>query len=226
MIKAALEQALVKINITPKEFSELLIRLLDYGVINRDESQVESELYDRYIRCAELLEEYLSVMHITVQHDQRFCFVRVYPPGAVVPGMQSLDDLPFNNGFRYKPSQQEIAIILVLRVEYEKALREGKVDEKGCVMLSTEGLLIGLKNLLKRTLPESQTERKVLFSRLKQLRLIKYQQDADLDLEDSWLSIQPAIISFVSDDVLKRLYPADAPSTVSAIDALEVEDVL
>ena len=220
MIVDAIEEELEKLNITKNEFSELLIRFLDYGVITRDESQVETVLYDRYLQCAEILEDYLSLMKVVIQHDRKFCFIRAFPPGAIVPGVQSGDDVPFNSGFRTKPSQQDVAVILVLRVEYEKALREGQVDEKGCVMLSLEGLAIALKNLLKRTLPENQGERKAVFRHLRQLRLIKFNSESDLDSEDSWLSIQPSITSFVSDEVLGQLYPQEA------VEVLENADVL
>ena len=210
----AIEMALSPLNISADEFSELIIRLLDYGMINRDESQVESTLYDRYVRCADIVEDYLSLIHVVIQHNSQFCFVRIYPPGAIVPGLQSHDALPFNQGFRIKPSQQEVGVILVLRVEYEKALREGQVDEKGCVMLSLENLVIVLKNLLKRALPDNQGERKALFKRLKQLRLINFNNESDLDVEEAWLRIQPSITSFVSDEVLAQLYPNDIkPST-------------
>jgi hypothetical protein len=124
--------------------------------------------------------------------------------------IQSHDAVPFNSGFRTRPSQQEVGVIIVLRVEYEKALREGQVDEHGCVMLPLESLAIALKNLLRRALPDNQGERKVLFKHLRQLRLINFNSDSDLDLEDSWLSIQPAITSFVSDTVLDQLYPNDS----------------
>lgn len=206
-IHTVIDHTLEPLTISSQEFSELIIRLLDYGMINRDESQIESVLYDRYVQCAELVESYLSVMKVIIQHDRKFCFVRVYPPGAVVPGLQSLDDVPFNQGLRTKPSQQEVAVILVLRVEYEKALREGQIDEKGCVMLPLESLAIALKNLLKRALPESQVERKTLFKHLRRLRLITFNHESDLDVEDSWLKILPSITSFVSNDVLSQLYP-------------------
>ncbi len=216
MISEAIEAQLDKLNITPLEFSELVIRILDYGVITRDESQVETQLYDRYLQCSELVEDYLSIMKVILQHDRKFCFVRAYPPGAVVPGVQSEDDPPFSSGFRTKPSQQEVAVILVLRVEYEKSLREGKVDEKGRVMISLEGVSIAMKNLLKRTLPEAQGERMAIFRHLRQLRLIKFNSETDLDSEDSWISIQPSITSFVSDQVLSHLYPPQQPAAEPA----------
>lgn len=220
MMSELLNEALKPLNISIDEFSELIIRLLDYGVINRDESQVETVLYDRYVQCSEIVLEYISVMKITLQHDARFCFVRAFPPGSVVPGLPSDDEnSAFSGGFRVRPTQQEVAVILVLRVEYEKSLREGKVDEKGCVLLSMEALVIALNNLLKRTLPESLTERKTLFKHLRQLRLIKLKSEADVETDDGWLSIQPAITSFVSDDVLSALYPADGVAV--SVDVLD-----
>jgi hypothetical protein len=214
MFEAIIAEKLKDFSITMDEFSELVIRLLDYGVINRDESLVETRLYDRYLQITELIEDYLSILKVKIQHDKKFCFVRLYPPGAVVPGLADDEHSAFNSGFRVRPSQQEVAVILTLRVEYEKSLREGQIDDNGCALLSVEGLAIAMKNLLKRSLPESQGERKTTFRHLRQLRLIQYNSEADLDSADSWISIQPAISSFVSDDVLSELYPVGKVSPV------------
>ncbi|CAA0100119.1 Uncharacterised protein [BD1-7 clade bacterium] len=213
---SALDEALSTLEISSDEFSELVIRLLDYGVINRDESQIEQQLYDRYLQCTELVEEYLSVLKVRLQHDRQFSFLRVFPPGSEVPGMPDQDNGAFNSGFRTRPNQQEVAVILALRVEYEKALREGQVDEKGQVMLPVEGLAIAMKNLLKRSLPDNQGERKTLFKRLRQLRLVHFNAEMDLDSAESWLSIQPAITSYVNDDVLTQLYPPSEKSSDTA----------
>lgn len=209
MIADAIRNSLKVLNITLDEFSELVVRLLDYGVITRDKSQIEARLYDRFVQCEALVEDYLSITRVRLQHDTRFSFIRVFPPGATVPGMIDIDDSAFNSGFRVKPSQQDIAAILVLRVEYEKSLREGQVDEKGCVLIPLEGLAISHKNLLKRPLPDSHGERLAIFKRLRQLRVIDFNIDDDLNSNDSWISIQPSITSLVSDEVLSVLYPAD-----------------
>lgn len=224
----ALDAQLLKVQLTRDEFSEVLIRLLDYGVLSRDESQVEAALYDRYLQCDALVEDYLRLIGVRIQHDRQFNFVRVFPPGAVVPGMADDDNAPFNSGFRTKPTQTEVAVILVLRAEYQKSLREGQVDEKGCAMLSLEGLSIAMNNLLKRNLPEGQVERRTLFRRLRQLRLIQFNLEDDLDSDESWLRIQPSITSFVSDEVLSGLAlgleddpcPDDAPTAIPDDDSL------
>ncbi|MEY8264393.1 MAG: DUF4194 domain-containing protein, partial [Bermanella sp.] len=160
-----IEQLLEKEGVSLKEFSELLIRLLDYGVLCRDESQVEQTLYDRYLRLETLVQDYVSLLAIRIQHDRRFQFVRCFPPGAQVPGMED-DTQAFNGGLRVRLNQNEVALVLVLRSQYDKALREGQVDEQGCVLVSLESLSIALKNLLSRSLPEQLTERKNLFRRL------------------------------------------------------------
>ena len=199
-----IEQLLEKEGVQLKEFSELVIRLMDYGVICRDESQVEQVLYDRYLRIEEIVHDYISLMAIRIQHDRRFQFIRCFPPGSQVPGMEE-DDQPFNSGMRVRLSQNEVALVLVLRSQYDKALREGLVDEQGCVMVSLESLSIALKNLLGRSLPEQLTERKNLFRRLRQLRLIQLANEDAFEHAEFWLKVRPMIMSYVSDDVLSTL---------------------
>jgi hypothetical protein len=207
-----LDKNLDTVGLTSSAFSELIIRLLDYGVISRNESQIEASLYDRYLQCIDIVEDYLAPMHLVLVHDSQFRFIRVFPPAAVVPGVAdgNSQDSPFQTGFRTKPSPNAMAVILILRVEYEKALREGKVDELGQVLLPLEELVITMKNLLKQSLPESQGERQSLFRQLRQLRLIKVNPETDLALEisqDSWLRIEPSITRFVNQAMLDQLYP-------------------
>ena len=210
-----LDQRLEQEGFSRNDYSELLIRLLDYGVICRDESQVEQQLYDRYLRLEGPVTDYLGLIGVQVQHDKRFNFVRLFPPGAEVPGLDDSGEGPFNGGFRVRLSQQEVALVLVLRSLYDRALREGQVDDNGCVLASLENISITLRNLLKRTLPEGVTERKQLFRRLRQLRLIQVSQEEALETGDFWVRIRPMIMSYVSDDVLSALLagvePVDTP---------------
>ena len=200
-----LDKQLDQAGITRAEYSELLIRLLDYGVLCRDESQTEQQLYDRFLRIEALVADYLELIGVRFAHDNRFHFVRLFPPGAEVPGLPETQDRPFNNGFRVRLSQAEVALVLILRSLYDRALREGKLDEQGCVLVSIENITIALRNLLKRALPEKLTERRQMFARLRQLRLIQLNQELTEDSADLWIRIRPMIISYVSDDVLSVL---------------------
>lgn len=222
MLKEWLSEQLKNKLVNTEEFTELLIRLLDYGVLCRDESAVEQKFYDRFLQCEELVEDYLSVLALRLDHNRRFGFVRVFPPGAQVPGLQDDDQQPFNGGMRARLNQMEVALVLVLRIEYAKQLREGRVDENGCVLVSIESLGIAFNNLLKRSLPENLTERKALLRRMRQLRLVHYQQEDDLDSGESWLRIRPAITSFVTDEALESLL--DGAALDASVESAEAGD--
>ncbi|AOS97748.1 hypothetical protein AUP74_02340 [Microbulbifer aggregans] len=212
MIEQALEEALAQCQVTRGEFSELLVRLMDYGVICRDESQVEATLYDRFQRCEALIREWLAPLGLRLQHDSRFQFIRLYPPGAEVPAMPDQEE-PHHGGFRGRLSQQEVAAILVLRVEYDKALREGQVDDSGCVTLSLEALELGLRNLLKMSLPDRLAERRNLLKKLRQLRLVQFAGEETETLAEIWLRVRPTIAHFVSESVLEQLLEGDVSTS-------------
>lgn len=213
-----LDRLLEQQGLSRTDYSELLIRLLDHGVLCRDESQVEQQLYDRYLRLEEPVRDYLDVLSIQIQHDRRFHFVRLFPPGAEVPGMDSSGEGAFGGGFRTRMSQQEVALVLVLRSLYDRALREGQIDENGCVLASLESVSIALRNLLRRSLPDNLTERRQLFRRLRQLRLIQLSQEDENDDGDFWLRIRPMILSYVSDEVLATLSEAATDSDATLAD--------
>ncbi|WP_444943968.1 DUF4194 domain-containing protein [Microbulbifer sp. ZKSA006] len=210
MIEQALEEALAQCRLNRSEFSELLVRLLDYGVICRDESVIETTLYDRFQRCEQLVREWLAPLGLRLQHDSRFQFIRVYPPGAEVPGLPDQEE-PHHGGFRARLSQQEVAAILALRVEYDKALREGQVDESGCAALSMEALELGMRNLLKMSLPDKHAERKNLLKKLRQLRLVQFSSEEVETSAEVWLRVRPTIAHFVSESVLRQLIDSEVP---------------
>lgn len=225
MLSEELRDKLARENIGLEEFQELLIRLLNYGILSRQESQTEQQLYDRYLRIAEWVQEYLSVIGIRIHHDRRFEYIRLYPPGSRIPGMEETEENAFSGSLRTRLSQNEVALILVLRSQYDKALREGKVDEHGYVAESMESISIALKNLLGRTLPEKMTERRRLFQRLRQLRLVQYNQDEALESGEGWLRIHPMIVSFVDDEALLALEQGGAVANDEVTEELEDEQL-
>ena len=220
MIEQALDEALAQCRLTRSEFSELLVRLLDYGVICRDESNIETVLYDRFQRCEQVIREWISPLGLRLQHDSRFQFIRVYPPGSEVPGMPDQEE-PHHGGFRARLSQQEVAAILVLRVEYDKSLREGQVDDHGCVALTLEALELGLRNLLKMSLPDKLAERKQLLKKLRQLRLIQFNGDDSDAAADTLMRVRPTIAQFVSESALQQLLDAPEADIAATTQAAE-----
>jgi hypothetical protein len=202
--------------VSSDELRELLIRLMNYGVLVRDESQTVRELYDRFVRIEELVGEALSLYGIELYHDRRFEYVRLYPPGSRTPGMDQAADQAFGGSLRARLSQHEVALILVLRAQYDKAVREGKIDERGYAAESLEAVSLAMKNWLNRTLPEKSLERRSVFKRLRQLRLIDYREEEDLDQAEAWVRIHPMIVDFVSVEAIEALQPIAEPAAAAA----------
>lgn len=221
MLLDDLEQRLEKAGVTLQEYQELCLRLLNYAVLCRDESQIEQQLYDRFVRVPELVEDYLGMVGIRLFHDRRFAYVRLYPPGARVPGMEDADNETFSGGLRERLRQDEVALLLVLRQLYDKALREGQLDEGGYVTESLESIGIAMRNQLGRSLPEKLTERKRVFERLRKLRVIQYRQDQPLDSGEAGLRIHPMIVAFVTEEALAALDQALPPELDDEMDENE-----
>ena len=198
-----LEKRLDGSGVSLAELRELLIRLLNYGIVAREESQTERELYDRFVRIEELVAEALSLSAIELHHDRRFEYVRLYPPGSRTPGMDQAEEQAFGGSLRARLSQNEVALILVLRAQYDKAVREGKIDERGYATEPLEAISLAMKNWLNRGLPEKSTDRKRMFQSLRKLRLIEYRAEEDLEQGESWLRIHPMIVDFVSADAIE-----------------------
>jgi hypothetical protein len=198
-----LENRLESAGVPLEDFRSLLIRLVNYGVLERAQSQTEREVYDRFVRVEELAAEVLALYGIVLHHDRRFEYVRLYPPGSRTPGMDQAEEQAFNGSLRARLSQNEVALILVLRAQYDKAVREAKIDENGFAAEPLEAISLAMKNWLNRSLPEKSTERRRVFQRLRQLRLIDYRSDEDLEQSEAWLRIHPMIVDFVSVDAVE-----------------------
>lgn len=207
-----LEKRLDSSAVSLDELRELLIRLMNYGVLVREDSQTSREMYDRFVRVEALAGEVLALNGIELYHDRRFEYVRLYPPGSRMPGMDQAEDQAFGGSLRARLSQNEVALILVLRAQYDKAVREGKLDERGYATELLEAISLAMKNWLSRSLPEKATERRAVLRRLRQLRLIEYREEDDLDQAEAWVRIHPMIVDFVSTDAIDALQVQDGPS--------------
>ena len=205
MITDSIQETLERENVSLTEFKELVIRLLNYGVLCRSESQTEQYLYDRYLRVKELLRDYFAIMDVHIFHEPKFEYLRVYPPASQVPGMEDTELTPFGGSLRSRLRQEEVALILVLHIQYDKALHEGQVDEHGFVTESMESLSIAMKNILGRSFPDKLTDRRRLFQRIRQLRLIDFRQEADIESGEGWLKIHPMIVSFINEEAMQSL---------------------
>ena len=206
-LESYIEERLDPSGISLTELQELLVRLLNYGVLVRGDSQTTRELYDRFVRIEELVAEILMLQAIQVHHDRRFEYLRIYPPGSRTPGMDFAEEQAFGGSLRARLNQNEVALVLTLRAQYDKAVREGKIDERGYATEPIEAVGLALKNWLNRSFPEKQLERRDMFKRLRKLRLIDFRDEEDLDQAEAWIRIHPMILDFVSTEAIQALLP-------------------
>lgn len=206
-LSSYIEERLEPSAVTLEQLQELLVRLLNYGVLVREDSQVVRELYDRFVRIEEIVSEVLSLYGIRVHHDRRFEYVRLYPPGSRTPGMDFAEEHAFGGSLRARLTQNEVALVLVLRAQYDKAVREGKIDERGYATEPLEAISLAMKKWLNRSLPERLLDRREVFKRLRKLRLIDYRDEDQLDQIEAWIRIHPMIVDFVSTEAIEALQP-------------------
>lgn len=211
-----IERRLEASSVSAEQLQELLVRLLNYGVLVRDDSQITRELYDRYVRVEELVTEVFALQAIQLHHDRRFEYVRLYPPGSRMPGMDAAEEQAFGGSLRARLTQHEVAVLLVLRAQYDKAVREGRIDGDGHATESLEAIGLALKKWLNRSLPERLAERREVFRRLRKLRLIEYREEEDLDQIEAWIRIHPMIVDFVGTDAIEALQPPAAAAGETA----------
>ena len=68
-ITTALREELAGEGVTMDRFRELVVRLMAYGVVVRDEDRTEQAIYDDARRVEKLLADYFSIAGLYLHHD-------------------------------------------------------------------------------------------------------------------------------------------------------------
>jgi Domain of unknown function (DUF4194) len=220
-----LAQELENRNLGMAEFRAVLLRLLDKQVIYRNESQVEAELYDLFVRMQVVVETYLGILGIKVFCNPELTFVIAYPPGSDIPGMG--DGETGQTTLQRRIHADEAGLMITLRLLYEEKIREGEIDEKGCVFVPLETVFTRYLSITKKEMPAAEAERRSLFNTLKQLRLVEY---TDLTGAEQWIGIREIIMHFTLSGIveavsdLEERQPGEEDVDRSESDSAKTED--
>lgn len=203
-LNEALSEQLALHNLSPDRFREIVGRLFAAGIVIREEDGVEQRLYDDARRIETCLKDYFQLGGFRLEHNLKGEFLRLYAPGAEVPGMpeDGLEPVP---GLRARLSPDFVAAALALRFQYQQGLSEGgnRLTDSGEVLTRFEELSATLQTQLKRALPPTSVERQRLLNELKRHRLIRLAANFSMDDEDALLAIRPTILGIISDDMLE-----------------------
>lgn len=190
-------------NLRLDRFREITTRLFAWGVVLRDEDGVEQRLYDDAIRIEDVLSDYFSLAGFRLVHDTKNEFFRLYPPGAQVPGIAD-DDIEPAPCLRARLVADVVAAALALRFLYQQGLAEGgsRLTDTGEVLIRFDELAATLQTQIKRSLPESPTERKSILADLKRHRIIQFTSTFSMTDEDALIAIRPTILGIIGEDAL------------------------
>jgi len=184
--------------VKPMRFSELAGRLLSSGVLWRDWSRPEAELYDDAAQCEQLLREWFASIGFVLTHDADARIMRLYPPGE-----SAEDDEEGVKRLKSRLSRDFVASVVALRFLYTEALtgRRALIDER--LALSLEDLSQAVVSLLAHKLPNSATERMTLLRELRKHRIVHFVEGDNAGGMDMGLAVLRPVMSFVSDEAME-----------------------
>lgn len=190
-------------NLRLDRFREITTRLFAWGIVLRDEDGVEQRLYDDALRIEDVLCDFFSLAGFRLVHDTKNEFFRLYAPGAQVPGIADDDSEPAPS-LRARLSADVVAAALALRFLYQQGLAEGgsRLTDTGEVLIRFDELAATLQTQIKRSLPESPTERKSIMAELKRHRIIQFTSTFSMTDEDALIAIRPTILGIIGEDAL------------------------
>ncbi|CRY12483.1 transposase [Burkholderia pseudomallei] len=168
-----IDEQLAIANVKRERFREILVRLMAYGVIVRDEDKTEQLLYDDARRVESLLDEYLDFAGFRLHHDRDNRFYRLYAAGAVVDGLPP-DVYEPAPSLRARVSPDFVALALTLRFLYQNKLNAGDIQPQGEALVNFEEIAATMQTQLKRALPSSMGDKMALLAELRRHRLLRY----------------------------------------------------
>lgn len=196
--------------VKPARFAGLVGRLLASGIVWRDFSRPEADLYDDATQCEQLLREYLSATGFVLTHDTDAMIFRVYPPG------EDGDDDGVKK-LKARLSRDFVAAAIALRFLYTEALtgKRELVDE--VLVISLEELSQAVVSLLAHSLPSSIADRMGLLRELRKYRVIRFNEGDGAGGMEMLLSVLRPVMSYVSDEALEDALAIAAQATAGRV---------
>ena len=195
-------------NVKPDRFAELAGRLLASGVLWREYSRPEADLYDDAAQCEQLLREYFAAIGFVLTHDADATIFRLYPPGEGGDG----DDDGVKR-LKARLSRDFVAAAIALRFLYTEALTGKRELVNEVLVISLEELSQAVVSLLAHQLPSSVADRLALLRELRKHRVVRFNDGEGAGAMEMLLSVLRPVMSYVSDEALEDALALAAQST-------------
>lgn len=181
-------------------FGDLISFLLEKGVIVREDSAIEKEMYDYFVDLKAYTEDYLSIIRIQVYHDEDNQSVRIFAPSSRTP--DEVDGVDNGNNFTLKLTSDESAYLLALAIIYDQKLKAGKVLDDYSVEVELEEFTTALVSNLGYDLTDNKTEMKNALKTLKRLKVANF-SDRVFDDSDNILIVRQYIKDLIRDNMIE-----------------------
>lgn len=195
------------IGLVPRErFAQIVAWLLSAGVLWREYSRAEAQVYEDALQCEALLREWFGSIGFMLSHDADAGLFRLYPPAA---GEREDDGA---RQLRAGLSRDFVAACLALRWLYTEGLtgRRDLVNQE--LPIALEELAQTMSQLLGHGLPASAAERVALLRELRRHRVLRFQDGESAGAMDAGISVLRPVMSFVSDEALDEALRLAAPA--------------
>ena len=178
-------------------FAELIGRLLSSGILWRDFSRPEADLYDDAAQCEQLLREYFAATGFVLTHDADATIFRLYPPGEGGDGDDGVKRL------KARLSRDFVAAAIALRFLYTEALTGKRELVNEVLVISLEELSQAVVSLLAHSLPSPNADRLGLLRELRKHRIVRFNDGEGAGSMEMLLSVLRPVMSYVSDEALE-----------------------
>jgi hypothetical protein len=195
-------------NVKPDRFAELAGRLLASGVLWREYSRPEADLYDDAAQCEQLLREFFAVIGFVLTHDADATIFRLYPPGEGGDG-----DEEGVKRLKARLSRDFVAAAIALRFLYTEALTGKRELVNEVLVISLEELSQAVVSLLAHQLPATMGDRVALLRDLRKHRIVRFNDGDGAGSMEMLLSVLRPVMSYVSDEALEDALALSAQST-------------
>lgn len=206
--------------IRPDDFRAVCSVLLSKGFLARSDGGDSTRLYDIAARCEAELSEYLAfAFPVVLLNTLRPPHFRVIPSNHRDIGLTEPDeDLEMRRELKQSVTQSLAAALLALRMLYDEQLLEKKIDVSGRIGVKLTELALFMNSSFGIGLPQTRTDQKALFMKLKKHGAIDVRVEA-LGDEDAVIVIRPEILTLVLEQNVRAARAAIKTSSNVALES-------
>jgi Domain of unknown function (DUF4194) len=200
--------------VRPDDFRAICSVLLSKGFLSRADGGDSTRLYDVAARCEAELSEYLAfAFPVVLLNTLRPPHFRVVPSHHRDMGLVEPDeDLEMRRELKQSVAQSLAASLLALRMLYDEQILEKKIDVSGRISVKLTELSLFMNTTFGVGLPQTKTDQKALFMKLKKHGALDMRIEA-LGDEDAVIVIRPEILTLVLEQNVRAAQAAfDASS--------------